>query len=208
MENDSRNEYLSIKESKTAKLKEKGSIFIAQAFPVSSEEEAKINIDEVKKEFFDATHHCFAFRIGKDESEVFRYSDSGEPRGTAGKPILTAIQSRNLTDVLVVVTRYFGGVKLGTGGLSRAYHESSLKVLNECEIIKKIKKAQIDLRVPLNFYGNVCKVLSKYNCDITKTDFEEKNVEITLRIEKKRSSELRNNLFDATEGKIEFIKKN
>jgi len=208
MENDSRNEYLSIKEYKTAKLKEKGSIFIAQAFPVSSEEEAKTEIDEVKKEFFDATHHCFAFRIGKGESQVFRYSDAGEPRGTAGKPILTAIQSRNLTDVLVVVTRYFGGIKLGTGGLSRAYYESVLKVLDECKIIKKIKKAQIGLRVPLNFYGNVCKVLSRYNCDITKTDFEEKNVEITLRIEEKRSSELRNNLFDATEGKIEFIKKN
>lgn len=206
MENDSRNEYLSIKESKKAKLKEKGSIFIAQAFPVSSEEEAKTNIDKTKKELFDATHHCFAFRIGK--GEIIRYSDAGEPRGTAGRPILTAIQSKNLTDILVVVTRYFGGVKLGTGGLSRAYHESSLKVLNECEIIKKIKKAQIGLKVPLNLYGNVCKIFSRYNCDITKTDFEEKNVKITLVIEGKRSSELRNNLIDATDGKIEFIKKN
>ncbi len=205
MENDSRNEYLSIKEPKTAKLKEKGSIFIAQAFPVSSEEEAKTDINRVKKELFDATHHCFAFRIGKGKGEIIKYSDAGEPRGTAGRPILTAIQSKNLTDILVVVTRYFGGVKLGTGGLSRAYHESALKVLNECEIIKKIKKAQIGLRVPLNFYGNVCKVLSRYNCDITRTDFEENNVRITLEIEEIRSPDLKDNLIQAADGKIEFI---
>ncbi|MGB2696566.1 MAG: YigZ family protein [Candidatus Zixiibacteriota bacterium] len=205
MKNDSPNEYLTIKEPKTAKLKEKRSIFIAQVFPVSCEDKTKIQIDMVKKEFFDANHHCFALRIGKGESEFFKYSDAGEPRGTAGKPILTAIQSKNLTDVLVVVTRYFGGIKLGTGGLSRAYHSITLKVLNECDIVKKIKKAQMNLKIPLNLYGNVCKVLGKYNCDISKTDFKENNVEITLEIEGKRSSDLKNNLIEATDGKIEFI---
>jgi uncharacterized YigZ family protein len=205
MKNDSPNEYLSIKESKTAKLKEKGSVFIAQAFSVSSEDEAKTKMENVKKEFHDATHHCFAFRVGKGEKEIFKYSDAGEPRGTAGKPILTAVQSKNLTDILVVVTRYFGGVKLGTGGLSRAYHGSALKVLDECEILKKIIKAKISLDVPLDFYGNVCKVMSRYNCDIKKTDFEEKNVRITLEIEQKKLSELRNDLTQATDGKSEFI---
>ena len=198
-------EYLTIKESKTAKLKERGSIFIAQAIPVSTEDEAKTNLDKVKKELFDATHHCFAFRVGKGEKEVFKYSDAGEPRGTAGKPILTAIQSKNLTDILVVVTRYFGGVKLGTGGLSRAYHESAVKVLNECEILKKIIKEKISLNVPLNLYGNLCKVLSRYSCDIKKTDFEKNNVKLKLEIEQKRSSKLRDDLTQATDGKIEFI---
>jgi uncharacterized YigZ family protein len=205
MKNDSLNEYLSIKQSKKSKLKEKGSVFIAQAFPISTEGEAKTKIDQVKKEFHDATHHCFAFRVGKGKKEVFKYSDAGEPRGTAGKPILTAIQSRDLTDILVVVTRYFGGVKLGTGGLSRAYHASALKVLDECEIIKKVIKTQIRLNVPLKLYGNLCKVLNRYNCDITKTDFEKDNVRIKLEIEQKRSSELRNDLIEATDGKIEFI---
>jgi len=205
MKNDSLNEYLTIKESKKAKLKEKGSIFIAQAFSIRSEEEAKAHLEEIKKEFFDATHHCFAFRIGQGKEEISKFSDAGEPKGTAGKPILSAIQSRNLTDLLVVVTRYFGGIKLGTGGLHRAYHESALKVLNECEIIKKIKKARINLNVPLNLYGNLCKVLSRYNCDVAKTDFEKNNVKLTLEIEEKRRSELRNSLIEATDGKVEFI---
>jgi uncharacterized YigZ family protein len=205
MKKHSPNEYLTIKESKTVKLKEKGSIFIAQVYPISSEGEAKTHIEEVKRKLFDATHHCFAFKIGKGGNEVFRQSDAGEPRGTAGKPILTAIQSNNLTDVLVVVTRYFGGVKLGTGGLSRAYHSSTLKVLNECDIVKKIKRTQMNLKVPLYLYGNVCKVLGKYNCDISKTDFKENNVEITLEIWEKRSSDFKNNLIEATDGKIEFI---
>lgn len=205
MRNDPLNEHLTIKESKKAKLKEKGSIFIAQAFPVRSEDEAKAHIEAVKKEFFDATHHCFAFRIGKGKNEIFKYSDAGEPKGTAGKPILTAIQSKNLTDILVVVTRYFGGVKLGTGGLHRAYHESGLKVLDDCEIIKKIKKIKTNLKVSLSGYGSVCKVLSKYGCTILKTDFTENNVEIKLEIEESKSTDLRKNLIQATDGKIEFI---
>lgn len=207
MKNDSLNENLTIKESKKAKLKEKGSIFIAQAFPVVSEDEAKAWVEAVKKEFFDATHYCFAFRIGKGKNEIFRYSDAGEPRGTAGKPIWRAIQSRNLTDILVVVTRYFGGVKLGTGGLSRAYHASALKVLDECEIIKKIKKIILNLKVPLDMYGKVCKVLRKYNCSVLKTDFNENDVEVNLEIKESKSTDLKKNLFESTDGKIEFIKK-
>jgi uncharacterized YigZ family protein len=205
MKNDPPYEYLTIKGPKKAKLKEKGSIFIAQAFPVTTEDEAKARIEEVKKEFFDATHHCFAYLIGKGRNKIFKYSDAGEPRGTAGKPILTAIQSRNLTDILIVVTRYFGGIKLGTGGLSRAYHESTLKVLDECEIIKKIKKIGINLKIPLDMYGNVCKTLEKYGGSILKTDFKENNIEINLEIEESKSTDLKKNLTESTDGKIDFI---
>lgn len=205
MKSDSLKGCLTIKESKKVKLKEKGSIFIACAFPVSSEDEVKPCIDGIKKELFDATHHCFAFRIGKGNDEIVRYSDAGEPRGTAGKPIFTAIQFKNLTDLLVVVTRYFGGVKLGMGGLSRAYHETAVKVLEQCEIIKKIKKLKIDFGVPLSLYGNVCKILSKYDCTISKTDFEENNVKVSLEIEEERSSGLKKDLMEAADGKIEFV---
>jgi uncharacterized YigZ family protein len=205
MKNDSLKGCLTIKKFKKVKLKEKGSIFIACAFPVSSEDEVKACIDNIKKELFDATHHCFAFRIGKGNDEIIKYSDAGEPRGTAGKPIFTAIQSKNLTDVLVVVTRYFGGVKLGTGGLSRAYHESVLKVLEQCEIIRKIKKLQINFNVPLSLYGNACKILSKHGCTISKTDFEESNVKVSLEIEEERSPDLKKELIQAADGKIEFV---
>jgi uncharacterized YigZ family protein len=205
MKNDSLNEHLTIKEPKKAKLKEKGSVFIAQVFPIKSEDEAKARMGELKKEFFDATHHCFAFRIGKGKDGIFKYSDAGEPRGTAGKPIFTAIQSRDLTDLLVVVIRYFGGVKLGTGGLSRAYHDSALKVLDECQIIKEIKKLEMNFNVPLNVYGNVSKILSKYDCTILKSEFESNHVKITLEIEQAKSANLKKNLTEAADGKIQFV---
>jgi len=205
MKNDSLKGYLTIKQSQKAKLKQKGSIFMAQAFPVTSEDHAKTRIEDVKKDLFDATHNCFAFRIGQGQEEIVKHSDAGEPRGTAGKPILTAIQSKNLTDILVVVTRYFGGVKLGTGGLSRAYHDSAIKVLDECQVIKRIKNIEMSFSVPLGVYGNVSKIFSKYNCTILKSEFQSTQVKIDLEIEEAKSTNLKKDLTEAADGKIEFL---
>ena len=205
MKNDSPKGYLTIKQSQKAKLKQKGSIFMAQAFPVTSEDHAKTRIEDVKKDLFDATHNCFAFRIGQGQEEIVKHSDAGEPRGTAGKPILTAIQSKNLTDILVVVTRYFGGVKLGKGGLSRAYHDSAIKVLDECQVIKRIKNIEMSFSVPLGVYGNVSKIFSKYNCTILKSEFQSTQVKIDLEIEEAKSTNLKKDLTEAADGKIEFL---
>jgi len=205
MKNDSLKGYLTIKQSQKAKLKQKGSIFMAQAFPVTSEDHAKTRIEDVKKDLFDATHNCFAFRIGQGQEEIVKHSDAGEPRGTAGKPILTAIQSKNLTDILVVVTRYFGGVKLGKGGLSRAYHDSAIKVLDECQVIKRIKNIEVSFSVPLGVYGNVSKIFSKYNCTILKSEFQSTQVKIDLEIEEAKSTNLKKDLTEAADGKIEFL---
>ena len=110
----------------------KGSKFIGRAYPVKNSSEANKQYQGVKKQYHDASHNCFAYRI--DEKE-FRYSDDGEPSGTAGRPILKAIELNNLYKILITVTRYFGGIKLGTGGLARAYSDNVLLTLEEAEIV-------------------------------------------------------------------------
>jgi uncharacterized YigZ family protein len=122
--------YYTIEDSARAEVKIKASRFIASVFPVNTKEKAMEALGAVKTEFHDARHHCFAYRFGSDGME-FRAVDDGEPSGSAGKPILFAIKKFDFSDILVVVTRYFGGVKLGVGGLARAYGEASELALAE-----------------------------------------------------------------------------
>lgn len=126
--------YYTISSAVRSEIKIKGSRFIGSAIPVATKETAMAELEKVRKEFFDATHNCFAYRFGSDGLE-FRTADDGEPNGSAGKPILFSIQKAQASDILVVVTRYFGGTKLGVGGLARAYSESATDVLNQCEIV-------------------------------------------------------------------------
>jgi len=128
--------YKSIKGTSEGYYKEKGSKFIARAFHVENEKEAKEYLSRMKKEYHDARHYCYAFRI-QPENEFFRSNDDGEPSGTAGKPILNQIFSIELFDVLVVVIRYFGGTKLGVSGLIRAYKTATRDALNHAEIVEK-----------------------------------------------------------------------
>jgi uncharacterized YigZ family protein len=135
----------SIKTIKTfteTKFKEKGSVFIGQAFPVESVEEAESILEEVRKKYYDATHHCYAYLL-KDES--FKYSDDGEPNGTAGIRIYNAIQHFEFVDVLVIVIRYYGGTKLGVGPLGKAYYQSAFQTLESCEAVKKAFFTRIEI---------------------------------------------------------------
>ena len=116
--------------------KEKGSKFIAKAFPVYSEEEVKMRVAEFKKQYFDARHHCYAFIINPDKS-CYRSADDGEPSGTAGKPILNQILSKDVTNVCVVVVRYFGGIKLGVPGLINAYKTAAREALDNATVVEK-----------------------------------------------------------------------
>lgn len=122
--------------SSTGEYRDKGSKFIALAFPVSSEEEVKIRLAEIKKKYFDARHHCFAYTLGADKGR-YRAYDDGEPNHSAGDPILGQIRSRQLTNVLVVVVRYFGGTKLGVGGLVTAYKTAADEALKQASIIEQ-----------------------------------------------------------------------
>ena len=131
--------YKTITKTSQGLFKDKGSRFISYAIPVTSESEVKSHLAAFKKEYYDARHHCYAYRLGY-EKLVYRANDDGEPSSTAGKPILGQIQSHDLTDVLIVVIRYFGGTLLGVGGLINAYKEAAIDALSNANIIEKVVK--------------------------------------------------------------------
>ena len=151
--------------------KEKGSKFIASAFTVFSEDEAKKAIAEIKKQYFDARHHCFAYMIGPDKAN-FRSSDDGEPSGTAGKPILNQILSKDVTNVCVVVTRYFGGIKLGTSGLINAYKTASREALDNATIIEKTINEVFALEFGYPLMNEVMRIMKEEDLEQQNPRFE------------------------------------
>lgn len=130
-------DFVTVEEMVQAEVTEKKSKFIASLFPITSVEEAEELIKDTKKKYYDARHNCVAYRINDGNQIIEKSSDDGEPSGTAGAPMLNILQKNNLANVLVVVTRYFGGILLGTGGLVRAYSDSLVKALEECKMIHK-----------------------------------------------------------------------
>ena len=136
--------YLTLSTISEGLYKEKGSKFLAFAIPVSSVSEIKSILEEKRKEFYDARHVCYAYIIGTEKQES-RSNDDGEPSGTAGKPILGSLLSKQLTNVLIVVVRYFGGTKLGTSGLINAYKEASFDAIANNEIVERKIEVPIDI---------------------------------------------------------------
>ncbi|WP_395046091.1 IMPACT family protein [Flavobacterium sp.] len=152
-------------------FKEKNSKFFGYAFPISSEEEVKIHIENLKKQHFSARHWCYAYQLGTDKIQ-YRANDDGEPNNSAGMPIYGQIQSFNVTNILIVIVRYFGGVKLGVGGLITAYKTAAQMALEESEIIEKT----IDVHFLVQFdYKNMNKVMRV---------IKEKNITIVSQIMK------------------------
>lgn len=183
-------------------IKVSNSRFIASALPVDTKEEADNILKKVHKEFYDANHNCFAYRIGMS-GDKFRYSDDGEPSGTAGVKILNAIQSKNILDILVVVTRFFGGTKLGVGGLSRAYFDSAISVLNKVEIAEKILMDEMSVKFPYDLTSQVMHTISKYEAKVVNTIYQE-YVEMILKVRLSRAASFPKELFDACRGKVEI----
>ena len=138
--------YLTIAEPAECTMRERSSKFLSFAYPVTDEEQIRAHLDTLHKQYYDATHHCYAWRLGP-KGEHSRANDDGEPSSTAGKPILGQLLSREVTDCLVVVVRYFGGTKLGVPGLIAAYKESTALVLSECEIVERT----VDVRISVSF---------------------------------------------------------
>lgn len=153
-------EYNTIIKENTATLVEKKSKFICNIFYVENEEEAKDKINKIRKEYYDARHTVFAYIVLEDNNKIERFSDDGEPSGTAGKPLLEILKQKNIMNVLVTVTRYFGGILLGTGGLIRAYSNTALLCLEQSEICNMIKSNIISFEVN---YDEIDKI--KYYCD-------------------------------------------
>ncbi|MFZ4725475.1 MAG: YigZ family protein, partial [Paludibacter sp.] len=151
--------------------KEKGSKFLAFAIPVKNVDEVKEIVKEYKKEYYDARHVCYAYMLGSERNE-FRSNDDGEPNGTAGRPILGQINSRELTNILVIVVRYFGGILLGTGGLVSAYKEATADALNQAQIIEKNVEENITLNFEYTQLNDVMKVIKESNAQILHQKFD------------------------------------
>ncbi len=161
--------YYTIEKAGTAEFKDRGSKFIAYAFPVNTAEEFKIKLEEVKKEHPKATHHCFAYRLGTDKNN-FRSSDDGEPSGTAGKPILGQIDSKELTNTLIIVVRYFGGTQLGVPGLINAYKTSASLVLQLIPYVQKHIEIVYTLQFDYTQVNEVMMIIKKLSCSVIEQD--------------------------------------
>jgi uncharacterized YigZ family protein len=163
--------YKTIKAPSDGIYKEKGSKFIAYAFPVSGEQQIKEHIQKVKKEHHSARHHCFAWRLGAD-NQFFRLNDDGEPSGTAGRPILGQIQQNELTDILVIVVRYFGGVLLGTSGLTNAYKQAASEALSNAMKIEKIVESVININFDYLAMNDLMTLIKEYELETTESKYD------------------------------------
>ncbi len=163
--------YLSLAKPSEGLYKEKGSKFIALAFPVISEKDISLILDSVKKTYHDARHHCYAYRLGK-EGEIFKANDDGEPKHSAGDPILGQLRSFSISNVLVIVVRYFGGTKLGIGGLITAYKTATADAINNGVILKKIVSKRINIQFPYAAMNAIMSIIKHYNLDNFNQVFE------------------------------------
>jgi uncharacterized YigZ family protein len=163
--------YKTISAESKGSYKEKGSKFLAFVFPVISEEEIRQKLAMLRKEYHDARHHCYAYRLGYDKS-VFRINDDGEPSGTAGRPIYGQIVSHDLTRILIVVIRYFGGIKLGVPGLINAYKTATKDALDKASIVTKIIQEEYQVLFDYTAMNSVMKVLKEEEAVITSQEFE------------------------------------
>ena len=195
--------YLTIAHPAQVETKVKGSRFIAETKMVESKDEVLEFLKGIRKREHAATHHCYAYRIGHGQNVRFKYSDDGEPNGTAGKPIYDCIRGRNLTNVMAVVTRYFGGTKLGTGVLARSYSETAVGALEESGTKTVYITDQLQLRFDFKYYDQILKVLQRYQAGQDSSDFSE-TVKLIVSVRKSKTTELKNEIINLTHGQAQI----
>ncbi|HET9745820.1 MAG TPA: YigZ family protein [Chitinophagaceae bacterium] len=171
MSDPNNNFYQTVEKESVAEFKDRGSRFIAYAFPVSSADDFKRRLKELKEEHLKAAHHCFAYRIGM-AGDNFRSSDDGEPSGTAGKPILGQIDSKGLTNAAVVVVRYFGGTLLGVPGLINAYKTATSFALQTSSIVRKPILANYRLQFDYTILNEVMRIIKRLECVVLNQDLQ------------------------------------
>lgn len=196
--------YRVLLEGGEGEIVEKKSRFIATIRRVETEEEAVAFIDEMKKKYWDARHNCSAFVIG-DRAQLTRCSDDGEPSGTAGRPMLEVLLGDGVRNIAVVVTRYFGGVLLGTGGLVRAYTQAVKEGLSACKIGEMCQGYEVSLRTDYNGVGKVLYILSQNGLEAFESEYGE-DVLLRVRVVNERMDLLEKELIEATAGKIGVVK--
>ncbi len=164
-------DYKTLKYQSQGVFKDRGSKFIAFAYPVKTENEVRQLVKGLKKEYYDARHHCYAFVLGKDKKK-FRAADDGEPSNSAGAPILGQLRSFDLTNTLVVVVRYFGGTKLGVPGLVNAYREATIDALNQTEIVEEFDKVMVSIKFEYIKMNDVMKVVKDFDLEVLSQNFD------------------------------------
>ena len=188
--------FLTIKSPAEGLFKDKGSKFLAFAYPVKTVDEVKDIVQQKRAEFYDARHVCYAYMLGA-ERKNFRAVDDGEPSSTAGKPILGQINSHQLTNILVIVVRYFGGILLGTSGLINAYKEASAAAITNAEIEEEIVKTAISVKFKYHKLNDIMRVVKEQDLDVSGQEFGFDENTITLLV--------RNSQLDAVNEKIKQI---
>lgn len=184
--------YKTIRETAEGTYSEKRSKFLAFAIPVSTVEEVKTHVADYQKRYYDARHVCYAYMLGAERTD-FRANDNGEPSGTAGKPILGQINSNGLTNILIIVVRYFGGIKLGTSGLITAYRAAAAEAIAAAEIVEKTVDADISFSFDYPMMNEVMKVVKDMQPHILSQNFN-MQCDMTLRIRKDEMPQLKNRL--------------
>ncbi len=193
--------YYTLKEPVSDEIKVKGSRFIGHAGPIHQPGEAISFLDRLIKQYHDATHHCYAYRLGTGNESIFRYSDAGEPSGTAGKPILNVMDGRSLSDLICVVVRYFGGIKLGTGGLARAYTECATMTLDKGIVETCFQTEVIRFKFGYDDTGAVMRIVTGFRGQILESRYGSQ-AEMAVQIHKSEVPDFRKRLLDETSGRI------
>lgn len=186
-------------ESGQDEIVEKKSRFIGMTFPIESEEDAVRYIEECKKKYWDARHRCYAYVVGEN-MELQRFSDDGEPQGTAGKPILDVLLGEEIHDCLIIVVRYFGGTLLGTGGLVKAYSQASRAALLTSEVLEKKRGIILSVQTDYNGIGKIQYMLGNRNVEIWKSEYGE-DVKLQVLVPISQTEEIEAEITEITMGK-------
>lgn len=196
--------YLTLGSHYSHEIKIKGSRFIAHGYPVDDAKAAAEILEEIRKKEYAATHYCFARVVGL-EKEDFKYSDDGEPSGTAGKPIYQAIVGRRLKNIIVIVVRYFGGTKLGTGGLARAYSRAATEMLDKADIVERLICDHLRFSIPFSHYDRFRQIISAGKYQVISQDFADQ-VSLEVAVRKSETDLFISRLTEMTGGRIDIRK--
>lgn len=192
--------YFTVKNEALAEFEEKKSVFIGHVKRVQSEEEAKEFVSKVKSSHKEARHNVFAYIIGVNKG-IQRYSDDGEPQGTGGIPILEVLKKSDLTDVVVVVTRYFGGILLGTGGLARAYSKGAVLAIEQSGVVEKVSALPLTITIEYDLLGKIQYLCGTKQWHIEDTSYTDK-VKLSLNCESVKLDEVKSSFIEVTNGKV------
>ena len=185
----------------SAQITEKKSRFIGDVYNIENEEDALYYINETKKKYWDARHHCYAYIIGNN-NEIKRFSDDGEPQGTAGKPILEVLTKGNIHNTLIIVTRYFGGTLLGTGGLVRAYGQSSKAAIENSRLLRVCEGVSFSVECDYNSIGKIKYIIAQMNIE-AKEEYGA-NVKLDIEMPKENFEKFKSQVVEATNGLAVF----